>query len=93
MVDVIITGVVAIDLTAVRADRQHNRVHAALADAPKGVAVELVIGPLRVDPAAVRLLREYAEERQFAVTVKGEHGAVQRWVSAIRSGETFGLLL
>ncbi len=88
-----VTGTILLDLTIVKADRQHNRVHAALADAPKGVAVELVIGPLRVDPAAVRLLREYAEERQFAVTVKGEHGAVQRWICALRTGELFGMLL
>jgi len=89
----VITGTILVDLTAVAEDRQRGRVAAALGDAPAGATVELVVGPLRVGAEAVRLLRQYAEERHLNVVVKGENYAVGAWVTALRSGELHGLLL
>lgn len=87
-----ITGCIFIDLTAVKEDRQRNRV-GALADAPKGATVELIAGPLRVNPDTARLVRQFAEERDLTVCVKGTSYAVQSWVTALRSGELCGVLL
>ncbi len=88
-----ITGTILIDLTIVKEDRQRNRIAAALGTAPKGATVELLVGPLRVSADAVRLLRDYVEERHLDVVVKGESHAVGAWVSALRTGELLGLLL
>lgn len=87
-----VTGCIVVDMTAVKEDRQRHRV-AALATAPHGAAVDVVVGPLRVTPDAVRLLRQYAEERHLDVVVKGQVCAVQAWVSALRTGEVCGVLL
>ncbi len=87
-----VAGCVVLDLTAVAEDRQRNRV-SVLATAPIGAPIEVVVGPLRVTPDAVRLIREYAEERHLSIVVKGESRAVQAWVSALRTGELLGLLL
>ncbi len=88
-----ISGTILIDLTIVKEDRHRGRVAAALGTAPKGATVELVVGPLRVAPEAVRLLRDYVEERHLDVVVKGESCAVGAWVSALRTGEVCGMLL
>ena len=88
-----ISGTILIDLTIVKEDRHRGRVAAALGTAPDGAAVELVVGPLRVTADAVRLIRDYAEERHLSITVKGESYAVGAWVSALRTGELLGLLL
>lgn len=87
-----VTGCIVLDLTVVAEDRQRNRV-GALATAPKGAAVEVIVGPLRVTPDAVRLIRQFAEERHLSVTVKGEIHAVGAWISALRTGEVCGVLL
>ncbi len=92
MTGVNVTGCIVVDLTDVAEARQRHRV-GALATAPHGAAVELVVGPLRVTPDAVRLLRQYAEERHLDVVVKGVGYAVGNWVSALRTGELLGLLL
>ncbi len=89
----IVTGTILVDLTVVKEDRHRGRVAAALGDAPNGADVELVVGPLRVTADAVRLIREYAEERHLNVVVKGATRTVQAWVLALRSGELHGLLL
>jgi hypothetical protein len=88
-----VTGCIHLDLTSVREDRQRGRVAAALGDAPNGADVELHVGPLIVGAEAVRLIRQYAEERHLSITVKGEGRAVQAWVLALRTGELHGLLL
>ncbi len=88
-----VTGTILVDLTIVQEDRHRRRVAAALGTAPAGATVELVIGPLRVTADAVRLIREYAEERHLSIVVKGESYAVGAWVSALRTGELLGLLL
>lgn len=88
----IITGCIVVDLTDVAEARQRHRV-GALATAPVGTRCEVIVGPLRVTPDAVRLLREYAVERHLDVVVKGESYAVGAWVNALRSGELCGLLL
>jgi len=89
----IVTGCVLIDLTIVEENRHRGRVAAALGTAPKGATVELVVGPLRVTADAVRLIREYAEERHLSIVVKGEARAVQAWVDALNTGELLGVLL
>lgn len=89
----IVTGTISIDLTSVREDRQRNRVFAALAAAPVGAAVEVLVGPLIVNSDAARELRLLAQQRRLLVNVKGETYAVQRWVSALRTGELCGVLL
>ncbi len=88
----VITGCVLVDLTCVPEDRQRSRV-AALAVAPKGAAVELVVGALRVNPDAARLVRQYAGERHLSITVKGESHGVGAWVGALRTGAVLGMLL
>ncbi len=88
-----VTGAIYLDLTSVREDRQRGRVAAALGDAPHGADVELHVGPLVVGPEAVRLTRDYDQERGLSIHVKGEARAVQAWVLALRSGELLGMLL
>lgn len=88
-----ITGTILVDLTIVKEDRHRARVAAALGTAPAGATCELVIGPLRVTADAVRLIRDYVEERHLDVVVKGESYAVGAWVTALRTGELLGLLL
>jgi len=90
---IVVTGAIFVDLTSVREDRQRGRVAAALGDAPHGADVELHVGPLIVGAEAVRLTRDYAQERGLSVRVTGEARAVGAWVTAIRSGEVCGLLL
>lgn len=87
-----VTGTILIDLTDVAEARQRYRI-GALATAPIGAPIEVIVGPLRVTPDAVRLIRQYAEERHLSVTVKGESRAVAAWISALRTGELLGLLL
>jgi len=89
----IVTGCVVIDLTKVAEKSQRGRVAAALGDAPNGADVEVHVGPLIVDPGALRVVRQYAEERGLSIHVKGEARAVQAWVLALRSGELLGMLL
>lgn len=89
----IATGTILVDLTKVKESSQRNRVHAALADAPNGAAVELIVGPLIVGDPAVRMLREIAEQRDLTVHVKGEVRSVGPWLTAIRTGEVCGGLL
>ena len=89
----IATGTILIDLTKVKESSQRNRVHAALAEAPVGAAVEMIVGPLIAGDPAVRMLREIAEQRDLTVHVKGEARAVHAWVTALRSGQVAGLLL
>ena len=88
-----VTGCIRIDLTAVPEDRHRSRVAAALGDAPNGATVELVVGTLRVGAEAVRLIRQFADERRLSLIVKGETRAVRNWVSAVRTGEVCGMLL
>ncbi len=88
-----VTGTILCDLTIVKEDRHRGRVAAALGTAPAGATVEVVVGPLRVTADAVRLIRDYVEERHLDVVVKGEPYAVGAWVSALRTGELLGLLL
>jgi hypothetical protein len=87
-----VTGTILIDLTDVAEGRQRHRV-GALATAPTGAPIEVIVGPLRVTPEAVRLIRQFAEERQLSICVKGESHSVGNWVSALRTGELLGLLL
>ena len=87
-----VTGVVRVDLTDVAEDRQRSRV-GALATAPEGVTVEVIVGALRVNPDAARLLRQFTGECHLHVVVKGESFSVSRWVSALRSGSLMGMLL
>ncbi len=89
----IVTGCVVIDLTKVAEKSQRGRVAAALGDAPHGADVELHVGPLVVGPEAVRLTRDYDQERGLSIHVKGEARAVQAWVLALRTGEVCGMLL
>ncbi len=86
-------GCIVIDLTIVPENRHRGRGAAALGTAPKGATVELHVGPLRVSADAVRMLRDYVEERHLDVVVKGESRAVQAWVLALRSGDLCGVLL
>ncbi len=88
-----ISGSILCDLTIVNENRHRGRVAAALGTAPNGATVELVVGPLRVTPDAVRLVRQYVEEQHLSIVVKGEARAVQAWVWALRTGEVCGLLL
>ena len=88
-----VTGTILVDLTIVPENRHRGRVAAALGTAPAGATVEVVVGPLRGTPDAVRLLRDYVEEQHLSIVVKGETRAVQAWVSALRTGELVGMLL
>jgi len=86
-------GCIVIDLTIVPENRHRGRGAAALGTAPKGATVELHVGPLRVSADAVRMLRDYVEERHLDVVVKGETHAVGAWVTALRTGQVCGVLL
>lgn len=89
---VTVTGTVVLDLTVLPADKHRQRV-AALAAAPTGASVDLIVGPLTVSPDAARLIRDYSIQRSLWVNVKGEPYAVARWVEALRFGEICGVLL
>jgi len=88
----VITGCVVVDLAAVAEDRQRHRI-AALAGAPHGAAVEVLVGAIKVGPEAARLIRSYAGSRNLSIVVKGEAFSVGNWVSALRTGELCGVLL
>ena len=88
-----VTGTILVDLTIVDESRHRGRVAAALGDAPNGADVELHVGPLIVGAEVVRLLRDYAQERDPTIHVKGETRAIRSWISALRTGELLGLLL
>ncbi len=87
-----VDGIVLIDLTDAPEDRHRHRV-AALADAPKGATVELVVGSWRVGPDTARIVRQYADDRDFHVIVKGTSFAVRNWIHALRTGDLCGVLL
>ncbi len=76
---VIVTGTILCDLTLVREDRQRNRVAAALGNAPDGADVELHVGPLIVGADALRVIRDYGQQRGLSVRVTGEARAVGAW--------------
>lgn len=80
-----ITGVATCDLTAVREDRQRQRVAAVLAGAPNGVRVILDVGPLAPLPSVLDVVLRHVD--RLHLEVHGEPYAVERWVEALRSGD------
>jgi hypothetical protein len=78
-----VTGAILVNLTRVDPKIAHPRV-ASLRTAPAGAHLELVVGPLAVNPAVIRLVR--AELPRLSVRVLGESYAVGRWVDALRNG-------
>lgn len=85
-----LTGVVLVDLTSLKPGRWKGRLFAALAPAPEGARVVVIVGQLAPEPEAVRYLRRQAE--RLHVEVQGDPNNVRRWLDAIRDGMPGDLL-
>jgi hypothetical protein len=79
-----VTGAILVDLTVVDPKVAYRRV-AGLHMIPTGARLELVVGPLAVNPRVVRLVR--TQLPRLSVRVLGEPYAVGRWVRALRDGD------
>lgn len=78
-------GRVSVDLTGVATERMKSRVAGALDRCPAGVLASVEVGPLRVEPACVLVIRR-ALQREVNVEVVGTPDAVRRWLTAIEDG-------
>lgn len=80
-----ITGSVRCDLTAVREDRQRQRVAAVLANAPDGARLVLIVGALAPCMPVFDVLLHHVD--RLCIDIQGEPRAVRQWVEALRSGD------
>jgi len=78
---VTLVGTVRLDLTDVKPERMRNRL-ACLPEIPTGARVVIVVGPLKVEPEAARLIALH--ERRLMIDVEGMPAAVRRWLTAVR---------